>query len=302
MKNNLLAIVISRCLVVALMTAGLLFIAPVQTSYGASVIIGQATNGEGGSIAGCTAGDQSGGEVSTTGWRYGGGPFSWDFVLRAKDPAIAKKLAANMIAACENDCVGYDQNSPDRNSLYDCAEANNWDIAGITTNCETTCASVVSVCLNAAGVNVPRTWQSGEVYDDVMATGQFIAYTSSDYTASPDKLLPGDILVTDGTHTAMVVESPNPFEFDVKYIDTKGEEQTERIEEGSNIQLNLNNGKKLQSVKIKDSTDLSSYKPEKQGAEFAGWKYKEDDDVFVAQYKPSAMAMSTGSKKVKIEE
>ena len=286
---------------VVTVAAMVVFFAPVHPAYADSVVVGEACSGEGGKLHGCSAGDQSGSEVDLGGWSCGGAS-SWDYVLRAKDPSIAKKLAANMIAACNNDHVGYDQDSPDRDSLYDAAKANNWDIAGITTNCETTCASVVSVCLNAAGVSVPRTWCSGEVRDDVMATGMFDCYTSSDYTRSSAKLLPGDILVNDEVHTAMVVESPNPFEFEVKYQDTKGKAQTTKVVEGDNIQLNLNNGKKVQSVKIEDTTDLSTYKPEKQGASFSGWKHDDEEDVFVAQYKPSVMAIQTQKKKVKIEE
>ena len=297
-KTGKISIITARCLA-ALMAAGILFFVPAVPAHADSVIIGEAASGERG-LSGNTAGDQSGSEVDMGSWAYGGGPHSWQYVLRAKDPSLAKKIAANMIAACENNYVGYDLGSPDRTSFYDTAKAYDWDIASIETPCETTCSCCVSVCLNAAGVDVPRNWASGAVPDDVMATGQFDCFTSSDYTASPAKLLPGDILVA-SSHTAMVVKSPNPFEFDVTYQDTKGEEQSTKVVEGDKIQMNLNNGTEIKSVKIEDSTDLKKYEPDKKNASFAGWKLK-DDGVFVASYRAKVMAIGTDSKKVKIED
>ena len=291
----------AQCLVAVLVAVGILFTAPAEPAYADSVIIGEAASGESG-LSGNKAGDQTGSEVSCGSWVYGGSsdsPHHWNYVLRAKDPSIAKKIAKNMIAACDNDYIGYDLGSPDRTSLYDTAQAYDWDIAAIEDPCETTCSCVVSVCLNAAGIDVPRNWASGVVPEDVMATGQFECYTSSDYTASSAKLLPGDILVST-SHTAMVVKSPNPFEFDVTYRDAEYGEQTIKVAEGEMIQMNFNNGAKIKSLKIEDSANLNNYEPVKKNAAFAGWEFK-DNNIFAASYRPNVMAIGADSKKVKIQ-
>ena len=275
---------------------------PVQAEGG--VTIGQATNGEGGKLRGCKAGDQSGGEVSLSSWSYGkssGSAFHWKYVFRAKDPSIGKALAENMKAAAANDHIGYDQDSPDRYSFYDAAAAADWDISAISTNCETTCASAVSVCLNAAGVKVPKLWYSGIVARDLENTGQFYCYTSSDYTASPAKLLPGDILVTPDKHTAMVVESPNHFQFEVTYKESGAEEETSVLaEEGSEIHLVLNNGEEVKTIVIEDEVNLAEYTPEKGDFKFTGWK-KTTDDVFSAEFEGGGSAIKTTNGIEKIE-
>ncbi|MDO4975010.1 MAG: hypothetical protein Q4E61_01630, partial [Alphaproteobacteria bacterium] len=176
------------------------------------VKIGQATSGEGGKLRGCRAGDQSGGEVSVSNWSYASGSgssYHWVYVFRAKNPVIAKKISKVMKQIAANNHVGYDKNAPDRYTLYDQAKANNWDVTKITNDCETTCSSAVAVALNCAGVRVPKLLYSQIVYEEIMKTKKFDCYTTSDYTASPDKLMEGDILCNPKHHTAMVVESPN---------------------------------------------------------------------------------------------
>ena len=266
--------------------------------------IGQATCGEGGKMVGGQPGDQTGSEVAESDWGYGsssGSPYHWVYVFRAKDPLTGKKLAENMKAACANNHIGYDRHSPDRETLYDCAKANNWDIATITTNCETTCVDVVSVCCNAAGISTPRSWASVNVYSDLMATGMFDVFTSSDYTASSANLLPGDILCNpNAPHTAMVIDSVNSFYFDVTYQDEEGESQTIQVEDGSEIVLNPNNGTSPVPITIEEPTDLSSYDPGKGGAVFKGWE-KNEDDTFTADYELAMRAIRTENNKKTIE-
>ena len=195
----------------ALLITGITMLEPMTVSAASSVKIGQATSGENGRIRDCKAGDQSGGEVDIGKWTYSsksGAYNNWKYVIRAKDPAIAKKLAVSMTQACINNHIGYDQKAPDRFSCYDEAKKVGWDLSKITNNCETTCASVVSVCLNAAGIKTDRYWDSSLVYNDLKATGKFNIFTSKEFTASTDLLEAGDILVSPGHHTAMVVESP----------------------------------------------------------------------------------------------
>jgi hypothetical protein len=293
-SNRILAVFALMAAVIMVMTFALAIVT--TESHAAGVTIGQATNGEGGKLRGCSAGDQSGKEVSLGKWGYGGGAYHWQYVFRAKDPSVGKKLAENMKAAAANNHIGYDQNTPDRYSFYDAAKACGWDISAISTNCETTCASAVSVCINAAGITVPRYWDSGRVYSDIMATGEFDVFTSSDYTASSANLLPGDILLSPGTHTAMVVDSPNPFMFDVSYEDENGEVHTDKVEEGKEIQLNLNNGSGVESVEVSDKVDLNEYAPKKTDQKFKGWKQNGENN-FSAEYESSVAAIATNSKK-----
>ena len=254
---------------------------PVLSFAGSDVKIGQATCGENGKLRGCKAGDQSGGEVSISSWGHGKGAYNWKYVFRAKDPELAAQIARNMIDTANNNYIGYDQKSPDRNTFYDEAKKVGWNISKVKTNCETTCSSAVSVCLNAAGVNVPRTWYAELVYDDIMATGQFDVYTSSDYTASDVNLLPGDILVS-GSHTAMVVESPNKLPVFVTYKSEDGVEK-KIFDFGSVIYLNGNDGKMPEKIVLDKSIDLTGQEPEKRGHTFEYWTcYKQ---TFSAKYK-----------------
>ena len=277
------------------------FVAPYYTYAEGGTLIGQATSDERGGISGGRAGNQSGKELSIDRWSYGRGAFKWEYVFRAKDPAIAKKLAENMKAACANKHIGYDRDYPDKTSLYDAAKAENWDISAVSVDCETTCVDVVSVCINAAGIDAPRNWSSSLVYGDLMPTDQFYCYTTKDYLASTDKLLPGDILCNpSGPHTAMVVESPNSFYFDVSYKDSSGEDQTTQVKDGDDIIINPNNGKKPISLKIETTTDLGQYNPKREGSTFKGWE-QTGEGVFAAEYQSTLMPIRTGNKRFSID-
>lgn len=199
-------------LAIVLLFSGIIILDTPAVSAASSVRIGQATSDENGNIRGGKAGDQTGNEVATAKWSYSsrdGNYNNWKYVIRAKDPAIASRLADCMKKACANNHIGYDQSYPDRCSAYDEAKAVNWQIDKIQNDCETTCAQIVSVCVNAVGISVGRYWDSSQVVDDLRATGKFSILTSSEFTASSSLLEPGDILVSPGVHTAMVVESPN---------------------------------------------------------------------------------------------
>ena len=277
----------------ALALAAMLYLASAPV-YAEGTLIGQATAGEGGSLSGNAAGDQSGHECAVSNYTSGG----WVYVFRAKDPAIGKALAENMKKACANNHIGYDM--ADRMSLYHVAEANDWDLETITTNCETTCVDLVSVCLNAAGVKAPYGWASKAVYGDLMPTGLFDVFTSSDYTHSAANLLPGDILCNpNAPHTAMVVESMNSFYFDVSYKDTKGKTQTTQVKDGDEIVLNMNNGEDVVPVTIETTTDLSSYEPDRDGAKFKGWE-KNEGESFSAKYQTQMASIKTGNERKKL--
>ena len=201
-------------LLVLIMGAVMLYI-PVCTPVEAAtskVIIGQATANEKGRTKGGKAGDQTGSEVAFDYWTYSkrdGNYNNWKYVFRAKDPKIAKKLAAKMKATCKNDNIGYDKKWPDRVSFYDEAKKVNWVISKVDKKCETTCTQAISVCLIACGFDLPRYWDASMVYDDLKKTGQFTIFKGKAHVASDRLLEPGDILLSPGSHAAMVVYSPN---------------------------------------------------------------------------------------------
>lgn len=153
-------------------------------------------------------GDQSGGEVRVQAWTaYVRG---WNCLLRAKDRAVAERMAAFCEAACDNDCIGYSQAR--RNTLRDAARAVGWDAAKITTPCDCDCSSLMAVCAEAAGVDMDGAYTSGNApWTGNMAqrfagTGAFRVLTDSQYLSGPEHLRRGDILVNAAWHTLMVLD------------------------------------------------------------------------------------------------
>lgn len=168
-----------------------------------AVRIGHASIDENGKIYGGKVGDQTGKEVCIRNWYNKG----WEFVARAKDPAVAEKLAAAMEAACANPNIGYDQLA--RNTLMTQAKAVGYDLSKIATPCECDCSSLVSVCVRAA---VGRNYYTGNapttrtLKKTLTSLGGFEILTDSKYLAGTDYLRRGDILCKAGSHTVMVLD------------------------------------------------------------------------------------------------
>lgn len=265
------------------------------------VIIGQAKRGENG-VKNNRPGDKSGREVLLSDWSYSVFPRAsehWSYVIRAKDPDMGRRLAANMKNGCANDHIGYDQNYPDRGTLYNEAKKVNWDMSKVTRNCETTCTCIIAVALNAEGIKAPKYWMSGDVKDDLEATGKFYIFDSEKYTTSSARLTVGDILVNPGKHTAMVVESPHPFTYPVKYVRTSGKKGTAQIDENAEIILNLNNGEEPKAITADRELNLSIYEPEKNDFEFIGWE-RTGKRSFSARYDGERAAISIEGDPVSI--
>lgn len=164
------------------------------------VLIGHAYCDENGAARGGKPGDQTGKELRISDWYLN--KKGWR-VLRAKDPAIAEKLAYDMKAACDNPAIGYDQS--DRSTLFVVASKVGYDCAKVTTPCETDCSALVRVCCWYAGVKVGGFNTESEA-KTLLATGKFVELTGAEYTERPDKLCAGDILVTKTKgHTCIVV-------------------------------------------------------------------------------------------------
>lgn len=164
------------------------------------VYIGHAIGDENGNARGGQPGDQTGRELCIQAWKLN--PKGWR-VLRAKDPAIAKKLAYDMKAACDNQKIGYDQD--DRNTLHEVASKVGFDCARVTVECETDCSALVRVCCWYAGVKVGHFNTASEA-SVLLATGKFEELTGSKYTDQSAYLKAGDILITRTKgHTCIVL-------------------------------------------------------------------------------------------------
>lgn len=279
------AIAILMILMIAMPFAGHFSCTEVQAV--SDVRYGQARNGER-SFRNNKPGDQTGKEVMITDWSYSILSIKaehWQVVMRPKDPEVGRKIAKLMTDACNNDKIGYDQNDSDRGSFYDEAKKRNWDIAGIKKECETTCSCAISVCLNAAGIKVPRLWMTKDMQADLEATGQFYCFTSDKYVKSSSHLAVGDILINPGGHTVLIIESPHPFTYPVTYTDPDGKSRTAQIAEDAEITLNLNNGDGTDSVIADRELDLATdaIKPKKRDFEFRGWR-KTSKNSFSAEY------------------
>ena len=167
-----------------------------------SVKIGSARIDENGNARGGKAGDQNGREVSTQGWyRHTKG---WR-VFRAKEPAVAAKIAQDMQWACDNKHIGYDQGQ--RLTLYDVAKPLGFNCRRVEKNCETDCSALVRVCCAYAGVTLPN-FRTPTEPAALLDSGAFVELKGSRYTDSDKYLKRGDILVTRTQgHTVVVLSN-----------------------------------------------------------------------------------------------
>ena len=295
--------IIAALVVVLLIASAFIWTVP-QSAYaaGSSVKIGHAVHGERGGLKGNKTGDYKDREVYIENWTYSVlnvSRYHWKYVLRAKDHDLAKAIASNMRAICNNNRIGYDQNEPDSTTLYDKAEANGWDISSINTRCETTCSNAISVCLNAEGVDIPKNWNTSKMRRDLMDTGLFECMKAKAYVRSSDKLVEGDILLKPGHHTAVVVESSNPFTYTLKYTKTSGKSVRLFLEEDSYIQINPNNSTEPLQVLMDDNIELTDEYATLKDHELTGWE-RTDSTTFTARYRPERPQMKLSGKKVKI--
>lgn len=166
-----------------------------------AVKIGSARIDENGHAKGGAAGDQTGREVSTQSWYLHSK--GWR-VFRAKNPAVAEKIAQDMQWACNNSNIGYDQNQ--RTTLYTVSKPLGFNCSKVTTKCETDCSALVRVCCAYAGVDLPnfRTTNEASV---LLKSGAFVEM-KGEYQKSDKYLRRGDILVTKTQgHTVVVLSN-----------------------------------------------------------------------------------------------
>ena len=167
-----------------------------------AIRVGPASLGEQGAKNN-VSGDQTGREVCIRNWYDGG----WHTVLRCKDADKAERIATECENACNNPNVGYDQSQ--RNTLRKAAKAVNWDLSKVG-KCECDCSSLVSVCAECAGIEVPYAYENAPTTSSMVqafkSTGEFDVLTEAKYLTSDKYLKRGDILVKSG-HTIIALEN-----------------------------------------------------------------------------------------------
>ncbi len=169
-----------------------------------AVKIGSARINEKGTITGGKAGDQTGGEVSTQNWYLH--KKGW-VVIRAKDPAVAEKIAQCMERACANNNIGYCQTH--RDGLRKIAVKYNYDTGKVDVKVEVDCSALVRVCCLYAGINVGD-FSTATERKALEKTGKVIVLTSDKYCKKSDYLKRGDILVTKTKGHTVVVLTNGP--------------------------------------------------------------------------------------------
>jgi len=172
-------------------------------------IIAHASIGDSNRIRNGVAGDQTGKEVCKRSWYNK----PWSCVIRFTDPEMRERVAKCMEMAADNNHIGYDQNQ--RNTLLNKARKYNYDVSKVAENCETDCSALVSVACMYAGVPESALTLHGNcattrtLRQILKATGEVDIFTTPLYTSKSEKLLRGDILLKEGSHVAVVVQSDN---------------------------------------------------------------------------------------------
>lgn len=160
------------------------------------VYLGHARASEDGTKYG-VPGNQTGLELRRQEWYKG-----FTKMFRAKNKDVAEAIAKAMEDAIDNKHIGYSQD--DRTTLYEQAKKKNFKIAKVTKDCNCDCSSLVSVCINAAGIVISKDMYTGNEVKLIEQTGQFDTFSSSLVNDSPDWLMRGDILWKNG-HTAVIL-------------------------------------------------------------------------------------------------
>lgn len=165
-----------------------------------ALLVGSARLDENGKATGGAAGDQTKKEVCTQ--AYYVHSKGW-YVLRPKSKAVADKLAAAMLAACENDNIGYDQHG--RLTVVNAVKQYG-AMAKITEKVEGDCSSLVRACCIEAGFE-PANFTTANEAAALAATGMF---EDKKAVTSSTKLYNGDVLVTKTKGHTVIVVSGNP--------------------------------------------------------------------------------------------
>ena len=178
-----------------------------------TIMISNCGHDESGTYTGGAAGDQTGGEYAVINWYNR----PWNCVLRYPDPAVGLKLAETARAAANNANIGYDQGQ--RLTYYTQLKAVGWKPGAIKTPCEADCSSSTAANIIAAGYllgisklqTISPSLTTRSLRAALRAVG-FVLLTDSKYLTSDAYLLPGDILLYDGHHVAVNLDTGSKVE------------------------------------------------------------------------------------------
>lgn len=157
---------------------------------------------ERGAYSGGAAGDQTGREWAIINWYSR----PWTCVLRYPDQKARELIAELSIEGALNNNIGYDQNQ--RMTYWTQLQKVGYRPSKITVACEEDCSAGVIANTKAAGylLNIAALKNLSSTYTGNMRSGfkaaGFQVLTDSKYLTGPDYLVPGDILLYDGHHTA----------------------------------------------------------------------------------------------------
>ena len=190
------------------------------------VLFGSARIDENGKITGGKPGDQTGREVATQ--SYYMSSKGW-IGLRQKDPLVAMKLAEAMLEACNNNCIGYNQNK--RSGVITQLKTFG-NLRRIAVNTDSDCSSLVRACVIQATGKDPGNFTTATEKQKLLAAG----FHEVQIRKAAD-CRTGDILVTKTKgHTVIVVSGELPEE-------SAGSDKYRVICTAINVRVKPNDGK-----------------------------------------------------------
>ncbi len=196
------------------------------------VLFGSARIDENGKITGGKPGDQTGREVATQ--SYYMSPKGW-IGLRQKDPLVAVKLAEAMLEACNNNCIGYNQNK--RSGVITQLKTFG-SLRRIGVNTDSDCSSLVRACVIQATGKDPGNFTTATEKQKLLAAG----FHEVQIRKAAD-CRTGDILVTKTKgHTVIVVSGELPEE-------SAGSDKYRVICTAINVRIKPNDGKIIKVLK-----------------------------------------------------
>lgn len=167
-------------------------------------MISNSGHDENGRYSSGAAGDQTGGEWARINWYNR----PWNVVLRYPDITVGALMAQLAGEAADNNKIGYDQNQ--RRTFYNQLKAVGWFPKSINTACESDCSAGVTAITIAAGniLGIEKLKSlSPDIYTGNMKSAfksaGFLLLTESKYLTSDNYLMPGDVLLYEGHHTAI---------------------------------------------------------------------------------------------------
>lgn len=171
-------------------------------------MISNCGSNEFGSGYGGQAGDQTGNEYRVRTWYSK----PWKCVLRYPDLQKAIVIAQVARDAANNNKIGYDMGQ--RMTFYNQLAKANWNPSAITTPCESDCSASTCACIIAAGHktkdsrlrSISPSLTTRSLRASLRQAG-FLLLTDRRYLSSDSYLLPGDILLNDGKHVAVNLDS-----------------------------------------------------------------------------------------------